>query len=831
MSNPTLYLIGNAHLDPVWLWRWPEGFSEARATCRAAVELLEQNPDLRFCWSSAGVLEWVVDLEPGILRRIRRLIRQGRWEVVNGWWEQPDCNLPGGESFVRQGLYGQRFFRDRLGCISRIGYNIDSFGHHANLPQILRKSGMPFYVFMRPSSKLENDEIPPSYFEWEGIDGTRVTAFHVTGVHYNLWDGQVLKKLGVEEAVQVLRRTGERSAMVFYGVGDHGGGPTRELITAARGYMRDPAMPRLQFATVAEAFQAMADEKKRRPLFKGELQHHASGCYAAFTQVKLLNRRAEETLLAAERMSVAAALVAGRRYPRASLSKAWKDVLFNQFHDILAGSSVREAYTDVRDQMGRALFTAESDLQASQQALAGQVDTRGEGLAVFVFNSHPFAVRRLIETEDLARGGWRGVNLDCCSFYDAAGNEITTQNVAASSHNWCRRLVFQADLPALGYRVYHLRNASGRGRLPARRVMTGGNRVENGILRITAGQRGVRIRDLRRKREVLAGGGFVPVVIADPSDTWGHDYRHFENVVGRFVLKNIKVVEAGPLRGRLRLSYTYKRSRLWLDLLLGSGDDSVELRGKLHWMERLAILKLQFPVRAVQPVATHEIPYAALERPTNGEEEPVQQWVDVAGPQGGLAVINDGRPSVSVRDNVLSQTIVRNSPFAWQHTKMYSWPVNHPFSEEDWYQDHGDSEFRLLLVPHAGHWRSAGLMERARLFSRSPDVLLEGTHPGRPQPVLSLIEVEGQGVRVEVIKEADDRKGWIVRAVETTGRRSRAIIRLPHLGARWSATFTPWEIKTFRIRQGRVAPEPMLEDLQHRAGSELATGQSVSGPI
>ena len=160
MTKKTIYLVANAHIDPVWLWRWQEGCSELRSTCRAAVDFLENDSELTFSRSSAGDLRWIEDLEPALFERMRKLVKRGQWENVGGWWTQPDCNIPCGESFIRQGLYGQPFFRDKLGGAALTGYNVDSFGHNANLPQILKGCGLDRYVFMRPSSIRENRAIP-----------------------------------------------------------------------------------------------------------------------------------------------------------------------------------------------------------------------------------------------------------------------------------------------------------------------------------------------------------------------------------------------------------------------------------------------------------------------------------------------------------------------------------------------------------------------------------------------------------------------------------------------------------------------------------------------
>jgi len=810
-KQKTIHLVANAHIDPVWLWHWQEGCAELRSTCRAAVDFLENNRELTFTRSSAGDLQWIADLEPKVFARMRRLVRRGQWENVGGWWTQPDCNIPNGESYVRQGLYGQRFFRDKLGGMAHTGYNVDSFGHNANLPQILAGCGLKHYVFMRPSSLDENPRIPQGYFQWQGIDGTRLTAFHVFEP-YCIATGAALEK-SIGQGRKFLEKTGE-SLMVFFGVGNHGGGPTREMLAMARQLRAVPGMPALKFATTAQAFAAVACEGRRLPLFTGELQHNAPGCYAAHGEIKRLNRRAEEALLAAERLSAMAQQLAGRRYPLAAITAAWKDALFCQFHDILSGSALREAYTDARDQLGRAIFTAEEALNAAQQALAGSIDTRGEGIPVVVFNPHTFEYDGTYETQDLQRGGFRSVDLRNVSLFDADGREHPTQLVPTSSQCLCYRLAFRLNVPALGYKVLWIRNrpVPSTSKTAAAPFKAGKNFLENARLRVTVGKDGIRIRDLKRRREVLKGGGAVPMVIDDPSDTWGHDVTRFDRLDGRFTLKSVRLLETGPLRGRLRAEYHFRKSRLWLDILLERDGKTIELRGKTIWLERRKILKLAVPVNVRTRVATHEIPYAAIERANTGEEEPIQQWVDVADGRAGLSLINADKYSASVAGTEIRQTLLRSMPFAWIRCKNFPLPWdNVKWREEDWYGDQGMQEFRLLLLPHDGDWRTAGTVRAARLFNRALVLQPEGAHAGTLPPENSFIRVDGKSVWVSVVKQAEEGRGLVVRAVETSGAKARAQFTIPGMNVRWAAQFRPWQIRTFRIADGRVREVDMLE--------------------
>lgn len=218
-----IHLVGNAHIDPVWLWRWQEGFAEIKATFQSALDRLEEFPDFVFTSACAAYYKWVEENDPVMFEEIRKRVNEGRWFIAGGWWVQPDCNIPSGESFVRHGLYSQRYFYEKFGIMSKVGYNVDSFGHNGMLPQVLKKSGMDYYVFSRPGP--HEKEIPKNLFWWEGEDGSRVLAFRIPYNYGNWWSDKDNPLRGKTLAVLELAREQGTDMMNFYGVGNHGGGP------------------------------------------------------------------------------------------------------------------------------------------------------------------------------------------------------------------------------------------------------------------------------------------------------------------------------------------------------------------------------------------------------------------------------------------------------------------------------------------------------------------------------------------------------------------------------------------------------------------------------
>ena len=323
------HMIGNGHIDPVWLWPWQEGMSVVHSTFRSALERMKETPDFAFTASSAQFYEWVSEIDPKMLAEIRQRVEEGRWAVAGGWWVEPDVNIPSGEALARHGLYSQQVFRKLFGRTVRIGFNPDSFGHPGTLPQILKLQGIDAYVFMRPQS--HEKKLPADLFWWEGPDGTRLLTYRIPFSYNDVGpvDGRLRRMISeLREPTTTL--------MAFYGVGDHGGGPARLSIQSIRDLQKQPGAPAILFSTPQRYF----DEVRKisglnLPAVRDDLQHHAVGYYTAMSEIKKNNRMAEMLLVTGEKLAALAAIVAGLDYPQAEITAAWKKLLFQQFHDII----------------------------------------------------------------------------------------------------------------------------------------------------------------------------------------------------------------------------------------------------------------------------------------------------------------------------------------------------------------------------------------------------------------------------------------------------------------------------------------------------------------
>ena len=407
MARPIVHMIGQGHLDPVWLWRWTEGRAEALATSQSAVDRLREFPEFHFVRGEAQVYQWIEQDDPALFAAIQELIEAGRWHLVNGMLIQPDMNLPSGESFVRQVLLGKAYMAAKFGIEPRIAYCVDSFGHAATLPMILRQCGFDAYVFMRPAP--HEKELPANVFWWQAPDGSRILSFRIAGAYTTRQDEHAEHiQLAVDAMPPELNET-----MCFFGVGNHGGGPTRAQIENVQQIAAGSDRWEVRFSDPQRYFTAIASAAEALPTVAEELQFHAIGCYSAVSDLKRAHRQAENGLLVAERMAALAAQWANRPAPQQQLYALWQTLCFNQFHDTLGGTSLKQATDDAISALRGIVAAAEEISVDAGRAVAMQIDTwRGmpdRGGAVVVFNPSAAPLAQYIEYEPWTDWGpWQG---------------------------------------------------------------------------------------------------------------------------------------------------------------------------------------------------------------------------------------------------------------------------------------------------------------------------------------------------------------------------------------------------------------------------------------
>lgn len=776
----TMHMIGNAHLDPVWLWNWREGFQENKATLKSALDRMDEFDDFIFTSSSAQFYEWVEENAPELFERIKQRVQEGRWVICGGWWIQPDCNLPCGESFARQALLAQNYFYEKFGITATTGYCVDSFGHNAMLPQILKKSGMDNYVFQRPAAH-EKTDLPGRTFLWEAPDGSRVRTYQLPFT-YTAYDFNLVEKINkclneYSEGIDHL--------MVFYGVGNHGGGPTINNINMLHQLMEERDDVRLVLSDPNRFFDVVKDYDL--PVVRDELQHHAPGCYSAESGVKAMNRRAENALLAAEKFAVMAESL-GKPVKTTELERGWKNVLFNQFHDTIAGSSLPEAYVDARNELGEAVSIASRCSNNAVQAVSFDVNIplNPSTLPLVVFNPHSWPVRTLVEFE-------KGLFDDDALFEhmyltDSEGNKVSHQYMASVCPVPNRkRFTFMAEVPALGYQVYFANECDEMAPVPQD---CDAFSLENEILKVTFDQaRGTiaSVLDKRTGLELLANPSQVAVV-EDLTDTWGHSLTSLDRQIGEFRLVWARVCDNGPVRKAVRFKSAYGNSSLVQTFALYAGEDKIRVKAKLNWQDQRKAVKLRFPVNVKGGTASCEIPYGHVIKAQNGLEEPMQRWADISGDDRGMSIVNDSKYSVDFVNDTIGITALRSPVYA--HHDPFELEENEDYT----YMDQGISEFQYLVKIHSGDWRSAGTMKEAELLNQGVVPMFETFHAGSLPQKNGFISVDADNVIVSALKPSHRGEGCVLRLYESFGVQTTAAITL--FGKTVEAAFAPYEIKT-----------------------------------
>ncbi len=800
------HMIGHAHIDPVWLWPWTEGVAIVHSTFQSALDRMNENKDFCFISSSAQFYHWVAENDPEMLAKIKKRVEEGRWCIIGGWWIEPDVNIPSGEAMVRQGLYGQHTFRKIFGKMATIGFNPDSFGHTSTLPQIIKKQGMDKYMFMRPGPHEKT--LPADLFWWQGADGTKVLTYRIQESYNDTTlHGGRMKRVAGKANEQPMK-----DFMYFFGAGDHGGGPTKENMKTIAKFQTEQGAPEINYSTPERYFKKIESDKNLNlPTVNDDLQHHAVGCYTAECEIKKGNRQSETALVTAEKIVAIGSLAWGANYPKKELTSAWQRVLFLQFHDSMAGTSLMDHSQAAREGYGYALDIAHQASYMAIQKLEWQISTEDPDSQYMVaFNPHAWEVMANVEYDF----NWNPTLHKTSRVDDEKGNPLPHQFTGGSSETGSRRkLIVHTAIPAMGYRQLRLWDGGDYNHQITATAKD--NVLENELIKVTFSYNGtLGILDKKTGKEVFSGGstGCKAIVIDDPSDTWSHDIKTYNKEIGAFGNATLKIIENGPLRSTMRVITTYGDSKLTIDWTLYADSKNLEAKVTLDWHERLKMLKFSFPVNVEKPVPTYETPYGYIVREANGNEDPGQRWIDVTGNQEGktfgLTVLNDAKYGYNILENDMRISVARAAVFAHHNPKVLD------LKNEYYWMDQGIQTFRMMLVPHLGSWHDSNIVRIAEEFSAQPLVIYQGIHGGALPKANSLLSVDAPNVVVTAIKNAEDNDDLILRCVELTGKATSANLKFGFSGKQWSGNFTPCEIKTLRInrKSGAVKEVNLLEE-------------------
>lgn len=757
MENKTVHLIANAHIDPVWLWRWNEGFSEVLATYRSALDRLSEYPDLKFTSACACYYEWIEMINPEMAAEIKARISEGRWEVTGGWYIQPDCNIPSGESFARHTLICQNYFKEKFGVTARCGYNVDSFGHNWAIPKILRASGMDRYIFMRPG---DGEKDLPDAFKWKSDDGSEVITYRIPHM-YCISPG---RERFIDE---IKTRTADgRERMAFVGVGNHGGGPTVRLIESINSRNDDS----LKYSTTEDYFSAL--ESNTLPVVNEELQHHAIGCYSAVSEIKKNNALCEAGLYCAEALSVMAENLTNTRYPADEYEKAWKNVMFNQFHDILCGCAIKSAYDDAKLLHHEALSIVEREINIAMQKIAQNIDTvHGDvnppdidgnrmwrhatlGSPVVVFNANPFEVEGVIKIESGA-----------VKVVDPSGECVTIQKVRAERTNgeddkWCT--AFNAKVPAFGYKVYRAFFNGEESDNGGESVKAKGLLLENDIISVTFDECSGEISRIIDKisGEELINKTLSTVLLDETDcDTWAHNKIVLGEYAGSFGVPTFKIIENGPVRASVEITQSYGKSTLTRRYSLVKGSSEIKVDATVDFNEKHRVLKLCLPCA---DKITAGIPYGTVVRKTIEKEFPFSRWLAFE----KLGVAFDSKYGYDCANGFVRITALRSPIYADHYGKR---------DELCEYTDQGVSKFSYVLFAFKGN---TDAQRRCDALVRPLRAINTSFHGGSLPESYCALETNGNDVVISSIKKSYKGDETVIRFADYNGTSGEFNVKL-----------------------------------------------------
>ena len=696
MKKLTLHVILNSHLDPVWLWTTPQGIDEVLATARTACDLLDRNPDIHITRGEAWFYDTIRRLDPRLFARIRRHVAGGCWHLVGGWWIQPDCNFPSAEGFRRQGEVGQRFFKTYFGQTARTGYNVDSFGHAATLPEFYAAAGISNYVMMRPQS--HELPLPSNLFTWEAPSGAQVTTFRISQSYCTTGSlGRIEENLkkSIEEAD---RRVGH--TMCFVGVGDHGGGPVQEEIDWIRAHAQYAPDVELRFGHPDAFFEAVRESKVELPMVRGELQHYAVGCYSVMHAIKQELRRAEDLAMQAECVAQAHGTDAPtHKRIAARLDEAWRRILFNQFHDILAGTSLRSAYPWAFDELGAARTACrEALVEVTRKTMRRLKPCKQQQL--LLVNASGADFEGYVEIEPWIGYIWkRPGEKVIVRLVDEDGRVIPAQRIRAEAAFYMVRLLAQVSVPARGQRVMRV-HLDREDAVAAGVTWRDGVLANNVGMAVSPGPEGLAAACFGESEPQVAGEGIRVMVYHDRSDTWGHEVVSFrDEMAGVFrAFGEWRVHDDGPLRVSLKNDLSFGRSDLLWQVLLDKDESIVRLRLRINWNDRAKAVKLLIPSALTVMKRIDGCPGGVIERPCDGKEYPLFNFTSVTDGRRAFAVVSRDVFGVDVApDGGIGLTLLR-SPFFAHHTP-------YPVEPGDGYPvtDQGVHDYEIALVPFHGH--------------------------------------------------------------------------------------------------------------------------------
>ena len=813
----TVYCVGHTHIDVAWLWTLAVTQDKAVRSFSTVLELMRQYPEYIFMSSQPQLYKYVKQNAPEVYAQIKQRVQEGRWEPNGAMFLEADCNIASGESLVRQIIHGKRFFREEFGKDNDTLWLPDVFGYSAALPQIMKKSGIRYFMTTKLSWN-EVNKMPYDTFEWEGIDGTRVLTHFVSTRDYNspalegtertasytTYNGYINPSQVKGTWQRYQQKEISHEALMSFGFGDGGGGPTKEMLENQRRLSAGiPGCPKTKMTTVTDFFKLLESHVsggKYLPTWSGELylEYHR-GTYTGMARNKKYNRKSEFAYQNAELYSVLDSELMNREYPRQAIDDGWEVILRNQFHDILPGSSIKEVYDDSKVEYEHVLSAGRELIQNSLEDLTRNI--RAAKNSVVVYNPNGF------DSDDIAEfavpEGMRAP-----AVYDGE-TRLPCQLTAEGT------VIFRAvKVPAKGYKTFLLKEQEAE--MERETVTVSAQHVENSYFDIRLNDKGqfTSIFDKTANRELLMSDSRVNVLMSYEYyplnyDAWDLNSYYTEKSWEIDDVQSIAVTENGCIRSCLKIRRDYLDSVIVQSVYIYHDSARIDIKNEIDWNEKQIFVKALFPVDVHSNGATYEIQYGNVKRATHRNtswdfakfEVCYHKWMDLSEDDYGVSFLNDCKYGCSVHDGIVGLSLLKSA--------IYPNPA----------ADKEHHEFTFSIYPHTGDWKKASTVQEAYKLNNPLTAVVKENGDGVLAPEYSLVRCSRPNVVVEVVKQAERGGGVIVRLYECYNRRTDATLTFAReiktiyecdllenelypvafTGKRAEFRIMPYEIKTFRI--------------------------------
>ncbi len=769
---------GHSHLDIAWLWRAQETERKTARTFANNLALMDHYPEFKFTQSQAIVYHWIKNNNPDLYQRIKEKVQNGQWYVVGNTWVECDTNVASGESMIRQLLYGREFFLKEFGVSSDTYWLPDCFGFSHALPQIIKKSGMKYFI----TSKLRNQDtnrFPHTLFKWKGHDGSEILAFNQRTHYQGDYDPAYL----VESADKCDLKGTMKTAFGMFGYGDGGGGSTYRMLENAKRLKSFPGLPSARMGHPNEFFAKAEEIRDELPVYNDELYYeNHRGTYTSQGFIKKGNRKNEFRL---SRIEMAGTF--GKGYDKERLHTLWLMLLKNQFHDILPGTSIHEAMEDCRPDFAHLEKEGNAMLEEGLKGIAAKVDIKSDGVIVWNLLSHKVSGPVTIKGNKTV-----GEN---CRTYTADGVDYT-QFIAT-------------DVPPMGYKFYPFARAK------ACDTLTIGNGIiENNILKVEYNENGIltSIYDKENNRETLNGKGNVISVFIDKcvhETAWNLEQNYEKK---KWILEkadSVEVIECSSVRAVLKVVRKFNKSTITQNIILYAGSRQLVFETHVDWQERDKVMKAAFDVNVLNTEATFEAAHGAIKRPTHRNspfdaarfEQCAHKWADLSEGDYGVSILNDCKYGYDILDSRMRITLLR-APTC-----------------PDPKGDLGEHTFTYSYYPHSGTWQTGGTVQQAFALNLPLCATEVSENKGELPAEYSFISCDNDDIVIDAVKQAQDGKGTIIRLYQSRRVRGERTLTVnlpftkvyecnlmedenkeyPFDGNKITFNTTPFEVKTFRL--------------------------------